>query len=166
MQFEGWTVYLKVKLCKATEIISSSWWWCWMCHAYLLATNLTVLRLCAYQCKQHVKIVSRLCMAHFVYSCNICTFPRYANKNETLITTHSIIHLLQSFMQESRELTVRITFRPRRSGYTNANDKRASRFLAAGATSFTCNKQAAAVKIYKVMTATPRVHYRVHRQRA
>jgi hypothetical protein len=83
-------VYLKVKLCKATEIISSSWWRCWMCHAYLLATNLTVLRSCAYQCKQHEKIVSRSCMAHFFYSCNICTVPRYNNKNKTLTTTHSI----------------------------------------------------------------------------
>lgn len=42
-------------------------------------------------------------MAHFVYSCNICTFPRYDNKNETIITTHSIIPLLQSFMQERVE---------------------------------------------------------------
>ena len=134
-----------------------------MCHAYLLATNLTVLRSCAYQCKQHEKIVSRSCMAHFVYSCNICTFPRYDNKKRD---THNHTLHLQSFMQESRELTVRITFRPRRSGYTNANDKRASRFLAAGATSFTYNKQAAAVDIYKVMTATPGVHYRVHRIRA
>lgn len=155
-------MYLKVKLCKATEIISSSWWRCWMCHAYLLATNLTVLRSCAYQCKQHEKIVSRSCMAHFFYSCNICTVPRYDNKNKTLTTTHSIYRA----SCKSRELTVRITFRPRRSGYTNANDKRASRFLAAGATSFTYNKQAAAVDIYKVMTATPGVHYRVHRLRA